>query len=179
MASSNREKGFSLLELLVVLGLAGIIAALTLPRLGTWPLSDPLASAAARIAGLIAGVKIAALQSGKAHLLVIDLDQGRLWFEEAAAEKLRRPPARAVVVIPERLKLRQVTVAGKSTPEGGPIRVWVSPQGLLRPVVLDLAEPSGRILRVTAHSLYPRVEITARKEGGGPIQSRLALPRSG
>ena len=167
---SNR-RGFSLMELLVVVSILGIVAIIALPRLGLVGGGDGLSASATRIVGLISRVRSNAVQSGKAQILYIDSGNGRLWFKEEAASKYSRSP-KTLVELPESVRLRSVTVAEENRVGDGPVQLWVSSQGLLRPLLLELADGSGQILRLRVHSLFPKVDLIFLDPDGRPSQSQ-------
>ena len=170
---ANDQRGFSLLEVLVVVTLLGLIGLIALPRLGEMTLVDPLSGSAARIVGLIGRVRSTAMESGKAQVLFLDSGNRRLWFEEEDSGAKRDQGPKSMVELPERVRLRAVRVAGGRQIAGdGPVRLWVSSQGLLRPFFLELSDGSGRIARLTVHPLYPKVDILILDPDGSPREPR-------
>lgn len=168
--SLGNHRGFGLMELLVVLTLLGIMASIALPRLGVVGGGDGLSASAARIVGLIGRARSNAVQTGKAQILYIDSGNGRLWFKEDLAASKRDQSPRNMVELPEAVRLRSVTVAEESRAGDGPVKVWVSSQGLLRPLLLEVADGTGRAARLHVHPLFPKVDLIFLDPDGRPSQ---------
>lgn len=84
----ERLRGFSLLELLLVLALLGVLLGIALPSTATW--RDRMAVHAAReeVAAALSWTRLAAASSGGAEL-VVDAATGRVWTVTHEASAVR------------------------------------------------------------------------------------------
>ena len=97
------EKGFTLIELIVVTFLIGIMLSISIPSLRNTFFTDPLKASTRKIIGLVTGVRELAARSQQPYLLHISQMENRIWYEkEVDGEKKSRKrysPARGVVVV--------------------------------------------------------------------------------
>ncbi|HEX5957176.1 MAG TPA: prepilin-type N-terminal cleavage/methylation domain-containing protein [Hyphomicrobiaceae bacterium] len=100
-ASSLRQRGFTLLELLVVLGLLALALAVVAPSLGRARLSVMVRSTAYELAANLRASRAAARSTSIEHVLTIDLAR-RLYWAEGVVGQRRLPPGVAVeVTVPQ------------------------------------------------------------------------------
>jgi general secretion pathway protein H len=80
MRPRRRHSGFTLIEILVVLAIVGVLAALSVRGLRSLARSD-LRASVSHLSGAIRYLFDRASTTGRYHRLVIDLEQGRYWAE--------------------------------------------------------------------------------------------------
>ena len=143
--------GFTLLELLVVLVLAGILSALALPKLSVFLRGDDLRAAAAKAVGLARECGIRARRERQdyelrydaaAHALIAVAEGGK------AGGKIRP------LKLPEKLgRVDFATAAGRPAPG-----LRFSARGYATPGLLTLAAPDGRALSLAVSPFLGRIE---------------------
>lgn len=85
------RRGFSLLELLLVLGMIGAIASVILPNLAVTNGSQ-MSSALREITSTLRSTYDSAVLTGRVHRFVVQPRTGTYWSEEAPLSLLGRPP---------------------------------------------------------------------------------------
>lgn len=80
----GRQRGFTLVELIVVLGIIAMIMLLAVPRLGNLAPGAELRAAAEELRGDLRGVRNTALRESRETVLVIDLETGT-WRDATGA----------------------------------------------------------------------------------------------
>ena len=114
--SFKNAKGFTLIELIVVMALLGIMIAFSVPRLHGTIFLDDTKKSSRWLIGKIQALKEAAIQSQKQYVLHIDIDTDRVWDtnESMSADDLEKATLDAYA-LPGTIKVMDVEfpVAGK------------------------------------------------------------------
>ncbi len=79
------ERGFTLIEMMAVMVLMAVLAAVTIPALGDWAGSD-VKDSASKMASLLRSIYEEATIKRVPMRLAVNLDRGTYWVEEAAGE---------------------------------------------------------------------------------------------
>ena len=114
--SFKNAKGFTLIELIVVMALLGIMIAFSVPRLHGTIFLDDTKKSSRWLISKIQALKESAIQNQKQYVLHIDLDTDRVWDtdESMSADDLEKAALNAYA-LPGAIKVMDVEfpVAGK------------------------------------------------------------------
>lgn len=155
------RSGFSILELLVVLTLMALLAAIAVPSLRRWQATLPLERSAAAVQQLVATVQLDALRSGRPARLTLE-PSGLLFTPVVSAATgrevlpLRLPDG--IHCLPSDSRKNQSTAT--SRPDGG-LELVFQPDGTATPASLVLQDSAGRHLGLVIHRLNGRVSVEA------------------
>lgn len=86
---STTRRGFTLIEMVVVLGILSVAMAVAVPAFLSWLEDDDLADATSRIEALFTLARDSAIHSGAPVMVVIDSATTRVWIEAVAGESAR------------------------------------------------------------------------------------------
>ena len=81
---STSSKGFTFIELLVVLSIISLLLFITIPRIQGNPFLDEKRGASIWIMGTVQALKQKAVREQVGQTLHVDIDQGRFWASNAA-----------------------------------------------------------------------------------------------
>ena len=159
-AAGVTERAFTLLEVVVVLAVAGLALTLVVPRLGDREALE-LAADARRLADTLDYLRERAILGGVPMRLVLDVDAGR-WSpgragRDTTAVDAGPSPLERPATLRPRIHLRAV-FAGGALARAGIVALDVSPAGDVLPARIELADEHGR----TATVLLPPAGARAR-----------------
>lgn len=156
------ERGFTLLELIVVTALMGIMLSLSIPSMRDSFFTDPLKSAARNMMGLVSGVRAQAVRSRQPYLLHISQADNRIWCEmdqpegsesQKEAEALESDiPATKDLVFPESVHVAGVWLENDEDPALDDMVAWISEKGYMTETIIQLEDDEGNHLNV---QFYP------------------------
>jgi prepilin-type N-terminal cleavage/methylation domain-containing protein len=106
---NGQSRGFTLLELIVVISLLGIMLVLTVPRFHETLLLDERKTNSRWIIGKIQSLKEAAVRNQKRYILHIDLDSERFWeTDESMSPEAIENAAVNADALPSGLKITDI-----------------------------------------------------------------------
>lgn len=146
---SIQEKGFTLVEILVVMMLISLVTAFTLPAIRTGLFSDQLKTTARRLVGLVVEVSQDAVSKQSDYILNFDMDHDLIWSTPGTGvtgdseEKRERR-----LEVPESVRVVDVTSAsgGKSTE--GTSTLYFSRKGYVDKTAIHLRSDDGRDMTI-------------------------------
>jgi len=152
------EKGFTLIELIVVTTLIGIMLALTIPTLRTAFFTDPLKATTRKLIGLVTGVRELAVRSQQPYLLHISRLENRIWYEPervVSGSEEGDTERKGELTFPESVRISGILLEKDEGSAQDQIVVWVSKQGYMIDIILQIENEDGKHLNV---QFYPFLE---------------------
>ena len=156
--------GFTLLEIAVVLFLMGLMMLIAMPYIGG--ITDAqLKSVSRRMAGRATYLYDEASARKLVIQLVFDMDTNSYFVMTAdpySAQPAFFPdhsPSGARVILPDAVRIRDVTVEGVGTLSRGTVATQFYPQGYVDSTIVHLIDSKGRILTLVIDPLTGRVMI--------------------
>jgi len=180
------QRGFTLLELIVVCALIGTMLSLSIPSLRLAFFTDPLKSSARKVIGLVNGVRELAVRHQRPYLLHIDEIDKRIWFEmdrdiDAPGSKTRigkNQPLKKKAIdnllsdgqdkntarereirLPEMVKIAGVMMAGEDSSQEQTV-IWVTKQGYMKQILVRLEDDGGKSINIRFFPFLDGVAIT-------------------
>lgn len=152
------EKGFTLIELIVVTALIGIMLSLTIPSLRNTFFTDPLKATTRKAIGLVTGVRELAVRSQQPYLLHVNQLENRIWYEpeDAGNEKSESDTQnQGELQFPESVRISGILVESNESSSVDETVVWISKQGYMTDLILRLEDEDGNYLNV---QFYPFID---------------------
>ena len=154
---SNR--GYTLIELVVVIVLLGLIFGLVLPQLRTSPLRDNLDSTALRIIGLVRDLREQAISDQVTYRLNVEIRERKLWYHAANASEEEKESAEAAAKrLPLDVEIEDIWSwsRGKLYDEA---TILFSRKGYIEQAMIHLQSEDGRQLSLELTPFLGSVEI--------------------
>jgi len=156
----RNNRGFTLIEMVVVLALVALLLAVTLPRLAVNPFSDTKRQTTLWIASKIQQLKEQSLRAARNHTLHIDIDTGQLWSTHAGMRADEIDQARkAGYTLPEGARIEYVEFPQSATQTTGEAEILFFDKGYSQMALIQarFANTSRRAFLI--EPFLPRVKI--------------------
>ena len=141
----RHNKGYTLIELTLVVFLVGVMLAISIPNFRHSLLTDGLKSVTRKIIGLVKGVRNEAIREQKTYLFNIDLELNRLWIESADMNEEEKELAKAKAFeLPQDVSIMDVWRKGKGKKMDGEIAIPFNKKGYTEQTLLHLGAEDGR-----------------------------------
>jgi general secretion pathway protein H len=143
----NKESGFTLIELTIVVLLLGLFSLLVVPRLPGVG-EDGLKSSTRRIAGTVKYFFNEAALSGRPHRLEYNLDEGtfRVRRIEVDGEVVELSGTGKEQRLKGRVRFKDIDIPGRGSFSQGEVVTEIQPVGWMEETVVHLEEEGGRTL---------------------------------
>ncbi len=172
MEPRQRQAGFTLIELCVVVFILGLAASLVLPRvLGGAFEGARLRACAARIASAADWARSRAASTRRMHALYLDRQTGKYWVALATSPtgpgtgRTTRPDCQGR--LPDGVGFLEVQVSGESTSPDETASIRFSPEGWADPAAVHLIGRKGDTASLAVSSLCGRIETFASRGNEG------------
>jgi len=145
MNQTNTTKGYTLIELTVVVFLIGVMLAVSLPRFRYSLITDNLKSTTRRIVGLVKGLRNEAIREQKIYLLHFDIESNQLWIDfDGITEEEREMAQEKAFHLPSDVQIMDVWTKGKGKRVDGEVAIRFSKKGYVEQTVIHLGADDGR-----------------------------------
>lgn len=157
----KKNKGFTLLELALVLILLSLAAYLAVPSMTRLAKAIEVKGTAQRIAGILRYYRMAAIQKGQVHQILIAQKQGELIVRALQSEKKEGAEftwaEKSKYQIPEGINLKEEINPGEYTAEWPAIEFY--PNGQANGGQILMADPEQKGYRIKISFLTGLVEV--------------------
>ncbi|WP_028583032.1 prepilin-type N-terminal cleavage/methylation domain-containing protein [Desulfogranum mediterraneum] len=167
------SRGFTLLELLLVMVLLAVTTSLALPRLSSFTLGSPLQRSARKLTLLISQSAQVAVRTSQAHQLryeplertftLVPLDSSR-------RESAEQQPSLPRLQLPEEVAVKDFGRYYQGVQSVGILSLLFSAQGYLEPALIHLQDEEGEELTLELSPFLSRVYI---HQGYLPLEKEL------
>ncbi|MDA8126948.1 MAG: prepilin-type N-terminal cleavage/methylation domain-containing protein [Deltaproteobacteria bacterium] len=156
---TEQERGYTLIELAVVVLLVGLMLTLAAPRVRDTLLNDDLKAATRQLLGATRELRNDAIREQTDYLLRIDLGQPSFWSYPADATPEKRAEVRkAAVRLPAGIRIVDVRHAGEAKKGDGEASIRFFRQGYVTPTVIHLAK-DDRTFTLIFNPFLPSVDV--------------------
>lgn len=138
------NKGFTLLELVVVIGLLGLMLVVTVPRFRQALTANELKASARKIVGLVGEVRDRAIREHTDYRLHIDIGANRFWVvaEGATAEEATLAKENGFR-LPAEVRILDVWLQSRGKVMAGEVVIRFNRKGYIEKSILHLGADDG------------------------------------
>jgi prepilin-type N-terminal cleavage/methylation domain-containing protein len=161
---SSREgpgtKGFTLIELAVVIALLGLFLGLTIPRFQYYLVADDLKATTRKIVGLVREVRNEAIREQRVYTIHLDIESNRWWTEHTGMEDEEMVLAKEeAFVLPGAVRILDVWCRGKGKQAHGEVILHFGKKGYVEQTLIHLGADDGREFTLTLSPFLGTVKI--------------------
>jgi prepilin-type N-terminal cleavage/methylation domain-containing protein len=160
MPGSERIKGFTLIELIVVISLISIMLFFAIPRFQGNVLSDSTKEVSRWILLKIPYIKEKAAREQKRYILHVDLDSNKLWItHEAMNQEALQSAETNGYKLPEDIKLLDVEYPDREKISAGQTDIYFSEKGYSDKAIIHLENDDNEKLSFLIEPFLLRVRL--------------------
>jgi len=154
------KKGFTFIELTVVIVLIGLTLTLAVPRLRYAMLTDDLKGTVRRMVGTVRSLRNEAIREQKLYALHFDLEANRLWINsEDMTDEERMEANKKAFQLPDGVRVLDVWRRGKGKMSAGEVAIRFTKKGYMEESVIHLGAEDGRQFTLIFSPFIGRVKL--------------------
>ncbi len=154
------QKGFTLIELMVVMLLISIILAVAIPRFESAPLQDPGKKLSRWMINAVRHLRAAAIQKQMVQALVVDLSEQRMWMiHETMNEEEQAAAAEKAFKLDRSMRIVNAQYPERERISTGTIEIRFYPAGYSDRVLIHIEDESAQRFSYLLEPLLPKVKI--------------------
>ncbi len=170
MIRSSNQKGYTLIELAVVIVLIGVVLLMAIPRVQDTLSQDGMRSAIRHLSGMARELKANAVREQVDHYLHLDLDNRLVWNtrDDMTAENrtLRRNQARS---LPSGVRITDVALVDAGKKNKGEVIIRFFSQGYVQPTAIHLTD-DNRIMTLILQPFLNTFDVEDRYVDAWPTR---------
>lgn len=152
-------KGFTLMEMIIVVLLLSIFLVVSVPSLRQSVLNDPLRRDARKLIGALKNVRLQAKTEQQALIVYCDLDDGRIWYgTDNPVVTEGESEIDVQLTLSEDVSIRSVMDNSGELVDRGIAELWVSSRGYMEKSVVHL-ESDGEEITLLIETFVPDIRV--------------------
>lgn len=160
---TKNTRGFTLIELVMVIFLIGLLYSLTIPRIRDTVLTDSLKGTVRKMIAIIDGLRNDAVHEQKNYSLRFNLESNQYWIESEDMSDIDREAAREnASLLPEDVHIVDIWFKGSGKMMMGETSILVNRDGYIQPSVIHLRSEDGRNFSLVLRTFLTKVGVLDR-----------------
>lgn len=158
--SAKNKRGFTLIELMVVMLLISIILAVAIPRFDSTPFQDPGKKLSRWMINTVRHLRASAIQEQQIQSLVVDLSEQRMWMaNEGMSEEEQAAAAEKAFDLDSSMRMVNAQYPDQERINSGTIEIRFYPAGYSDRVLIHLEDDDAQRISFLVEPLLPKVKI--------------------
>ncbi|MEJ2156305.1 MAG: prepilin-type N-terminal cleavage/methylation domain-containing protein [Desulfobacteraceae bacterium] len=158
--NSLKRRGFTLIELMVVMLLISIILAVAIPRFDSMPFQDPGKKLSRWMINAVRFLRATAIQKHTLQVLVVDLGEQRMWMaHEGMSEEEKSAAAEKAFSLSGSIRIVDAQYPDQERINTGTIDIQFYPAGYSDQVILHLENEDAQRISYLIEPLLPKLKI--------------------
>ena len=154
------KKGYTLIELIVVIVMIGIILTFAAPRLRNALLNDSLKTVARKMVGIIHNLRNEAVREQQAYTLHFELNSNKFWTTWASMTVEEKALAREQALsLPANVRIRDLWIKGEGKIAEGEAALLFTPRGYTLVSAVHLRSQDGREITLELSPFISKVNV--------------------
>ncbi len=154
------KKGYTFVELIVVIVMVGIVLTFAAPRLRHALLTDHLKTVARKMVGILHNLRNEAVREHQTYTLHVDLNSNKFWTADTSMTGGEQDLAREQgSALPADVRIRDVWIQGEGKIAEGEARILFTPKGYTRMSAIHLRSEDGREITLELSPFLSKVNI--------------------
>lgn len=154
------KKGYTLVELIVVVLLIGLVLTLAVPRLRNALLTDNLKGTARKMIGIINNLRNEAIREQRDYFLHLDLDANRFWVSYGSmTDEERAVASEEGSSLPPDIRIHDLWIKGEGKMVEGVTRIMFARRGYTQKSAIHLSSEDGRELTLVLSPFLGKVKV--------------------
>jgi prepilin-type N-terminal cleavage/methylation domain-containing protein len=155
----NTAKGYTLIELTVVVFLIGVMLAVSIPRFRYSLITDNLKSTTRKIVGLVKNLRNEAIREQKIYFLHVDIEANKLWIEfDAITEEEREMAQEKAFHLPVDVRIVDFWTKSNGKTTEGEVAIKFNKKGYVDQTIIHLGAEDGREFSLVLHPFLAKIE---------------------
>lgn len=168
MRKIDDERGFTLLEMIMVCVLIGLMLSLSVPSMRSSLFTDPLKSTSRKVIGTVSSVRELAVREQQPYLLHISEGENRIWYEREFNVENPIDGSRSgkhELVFPDSVSIAELKVGDESSQVQDHVEIWISKKGYMLHTVIRLEDKDGEEITLQFFPFLDTVEVSDQVAG--------------
>jgi len=157
---NENKKGFTLIELTVVIFIAGILLSITVPTIRDSFLHDNLKTVSRKVVATITWLRNKSVSEYNDHILFFDIESGKYWHETEGMDDSELLIVREQAnTMPEDVHILDIKLYGTEKYTSGEIGIRFSKKGYIRYSLIHLTDDDERKFTLLIEPFLGKVKI--------------------
>ena len=156
----KKARGFTLIELTIVIFIAGLMMSITVPMVRETLLHDNLKTASRKLVATITWLRNESVGEYTDNILLFDLDKRRYWYETSGMAEAELLEVRdQAQTLPEDVRILDIDLYGSEKKVEGEAGIRFSKKGYINYSLIHLSDESDRKFTLVIEPFLEKVKI--------------------